>query len=406
MTTHKKSKASKAQRLQGSVSLYSNSPYQPTGYGQQAGYLVERMMRAGLDVASISNYGLEGNNSKLQTPYGEIPHYSRGLEMYSNDVAPLHHKHFASQHPDQNALLMTLYDVWVFQGAAWDKMDRIASWVPLDHITMPPKVEAWLRKPNVTPIAMAPFGVEQMASKGIECEYVPHGIDTKIFRPTKTVSSGQSVREFMGVSDDQFLIGSVAANKSSGLVHRKAFSENLLAFSIFRQTHPDAVLYLHTEPLGQAGGWNLVKMLEAFGVPKDAVLFPNPLDFRYGFEQQDLAAFYSAMDVLLAPSYGGGFEIPLMEAQACGTRVIASNWTAPKDLVSSDGWKVEGMPQWDAGQEATWVVPSVPSIVNALEQAYQAERGPSQASIDFASNFDVDLVWDKHWVPVLNKLLK
>jgi hypothetical protein len=51
----------------------------------------------------------------------------------------------------------------------------------------------------------------------------------------------------------------------------------------------------------------------------DSVLFPNPIDYRFGYEREQLAALYTTADVALQVSYGGGFELPLMEAQACGT---------------------------------------------------------------------------------------
>jgi glycosyltransferase involved in cell wall biosynthesis len=121
--------------------------------------------------------------------------------------------------------------------------------------------------------------------------------------------------------------------------------------------------------------------------------------------QADLAGLYSAMDVFLAPSYGEGFGLGTIEAQACGTRVIGSNWAATPDLVAEDGWLVDGQPMWDSGQDAIWQVPSIPSIVDALEQAYKADRGVSDVAVKFAKEFDVDTVFDKHWVPVLNKLL-
>ena len=122
--------------------------------------------------------------------------------------------------------------------------------------------------------------------------------------------------------------------------------------------------------------------------------------------QQDWAAVYAAMDGMLVASYGEGFGSPTGEAQACGTRVIGSNGAATPDLVSDDGWLVDGQPRWDAGQDAMWQTPSVPSIVEALEQAYKAERGPSQVAIDFAKQFDVETVCNKYWLPVLGKLLK
>jgi len=390
-------------KINGVVSVWSNSPNQPTGYGQQAGYLVDRLKRDGADVASISNYGLEGNNSVYESPFGTVPHYARGFDPYSNDVGPMHHAHWKSQNEKKPDLLIGLYDCWVIKGQGWDNLN-LGWWTPLDHVTMPAGVETFLRKENVTPIAMAPNGVRQMEDKGIACEYVPHGIDTKIFKPTATIE-GQPVREYMGLTDE-FVVGMNAANKASGMVHRKAFSENLLAFSLFRAKHPDAVLYLHTDPLGSAGGWNLLKMLQAFGIPKDAVMFPPLLDYKYGMSKESLAGLYTAMNVFLAPSYGEGFGVPTVEAQACGTRVVGSNWAATPDLVSEASWLVEGQPMWDAAQGAIWQMPLVPAIVDALEQAYQADRGDCQKSIEFASQFDVETVWSNHWLPTLGRLLK
>jgi hypothetical protein len=60
---------------------------------------------------------------------------------------------------------------------------------------------------------------------------------------------------------------------------------------------------------------------------------------------------------------------------------------------------------WDAGQDAFWVTPNVSSIVSALELAYERGRGRSQASIDFAKQFDTETVWQEHWLPLLSKLL-
>jgi glycosyltransferase involved in cell wall biosynthesis len=385
------------EQFNGTVSLYSNSPDQPTGYGQQARYLVDRLKRHGFDVAALSNYGLEGIKRELDTPYGKIPHFARGMDLYSNDTAPVDHKTFAAGRNQKDAMI-TLYDVWVLTSKLFDTFP-ILSWVPLDHVTLPPRVETFLRKENVTPVAMAPHGVRQMEEKGIACRYAPHGIDTKTIKPTFEIE-GQTVEEHMGTKDC-YVVGMVAANKSSGLVHRKAFSENLLAFSIFKKKHPDAMLYLHTDPMANGIGWNLLSLLKALGIEKDDVAFPNSVSYKYGIKQETLAGYYTGMDVLLATSYGEGFGIPTIEAQACGTRVIGSNWAATQDLVSEDSFLVGGQPQWDSGQDAWWQIPNVPSIVAALEEAYKLGKGRSQMAIDFASDFDVEKVWSKYWLPIL-----
>jgi hypothetical protein len=48
------------EKLNGAISIASNSPGMPTGYGVQAKMLTDRLKRHSVDVAILSNYGLEG----------------------------------------------------------------------------------------------------------------------------------------------------------------------------------------------------------------------------------------------------------------------------------------------------------------------------------------------------------
>lgn len=394
----------KEKPLSGAVSVWSNSYGSATGYGVQAQLLVDRLVRDGAEVAMLSNYGLEGRIANINTPYGKVRHFPRGMDLYSNDVAPNDHRLFSAKHPDLRDLFISLYDVWVMKSAQYDTLRQIAAWTPVDHVTLPPLVKSFLEKPNVRPIAMAPHGQRLMTAAGIDCDYVPHAIDTKKLKPTNKLKSGIAPRDLMK-ADDRFIVGMVAANKASGMVHRKAFSENLLGFSMFHKKHPDAMLYLHTDALGRSGGWDLPSLLSSLSIAQEDVCFPDPNDYRFGLEPEDLAAFYTSFDVLLATSYGEGFGVPTMEAQACGTRVIGSNWAATPDLVSEESWLVGGVPAWDSGQNAWWQTPSPVAISEALEEAYYAQRGTHQGSIDFAKKFDVETVWQESWLPTLNKLL-
>jgi glycosyltransferase involved in cell wall biosynthesis len=389
-------------KLKGTVSVFSNSPGQPTGYGQATEALVNLLKRDGADVAALSNYGHEGINTTYQTKYGEIPIYSRGSEAYSNDVAPAHHKHWKALNAKQPDLMITLYDVWVLNNKGYASIP-IASWTPIDHNPVPPGVLQWLKKDNVTPLAMSKFGLDQINKVGVECHYVPHSIDTKVFKPTDTIGE-MSGQEFMGFEDDRFIVGMNAANKASGIIHRKAFGENMMAFAMLCRKYPDAILYLHTDA-SSPHGWNLMALGQMLGIPVDNMAFPDPLAYRYGMSQEMLAGIYSQMDVLLATSYGEGFGVPTVEAQACGVPVIVSNFAASPELVG-DGWVVSGQPLYDPAQHSFFTIPSVPEIFAALEEAYKRGKGKSEKAIEFASAFDHEKVWQENWMPVLKKLLK
>lgn len=393
----------KSEQINGVVTWYSNGITQPTGYGQQSWEVVTRMKRHGIDVATVSNYGREGVNGEVNTPYGKVYEYARGMDLYSNDSTPIAWEHHGGKHPGKTNLLITLADVWILTNPAFAKMPKIASWVPLDHVSIPPAVKAWLERDNVTPIAMAPFGVEQMAEVGIESTYIPHAIDTHVFKPTELLA-GQKTRRFFNLKDDDFLVVVNSANKANKSIHRKAFAELLYAFAMFRKKVPNAYLYIHTEPTGIFGGFHLPRLAAACGLPMDAVLFPNPIDYRFGFEREDLAAIYTAADVALQVSYGGGFELPIMEAQACGTRVISTSWSGPKDLVADDGFLVQGQLFWDEAQVSWFKIPSIAGIYQALGEAYDSARengSHSEVSREFAKEFDAEKVWLEKWVPFL-----
>lgn len=383
-------------KLKAAISLASNSPGASTGYGVQAELLTNKLLEHGAKVAALSNYGLEGRFDTIKTKHGEIAHYPRGHSLYSEDVMGLWAKDFASKHPELKPFLLTLYDVWVLNNLKYD--GEIISWVPLDHITLPPEVAKFLLRSNVTPITMSPHGQRQLEENGIDSVYIPHAVDTKVFKPTHEFK-GKPIREFLQIPEDAFLVTMVQANKANGLVHRKALAEQFLAFALFKQEHPNSFLYLHSEPSKVYGGFDFGRLLKAVGLDQSSVLIADSDQLRVGYPQEFLAAIYTTTDVLLSCSYGEGFGVPVVEAQACGTRVITSGFAATQDLAAEDSWVVGGQPFWDEPQGAFFQIPFVNSIIGALKLAYEAPRGTSQTAIDFAKQFDVEEVWNKYWLP-------
>jgi glycosyltransferase involved in cell wall biosynthesis len=383
----------------------SNAPWAATGYGQQTAQMIPRLKKDNHDVAVVANYGLEASTTTWNTPYGPVPVYPRGMEQWSNDVIPAHMHDWVIRDEEAEHLMITLFDVWVFKGEKWAEWP-VASWTPVDHLPAPPDVSAWCRLPNVYPIAMSKFGKSMFENVGIESWYVPHAIE-KVFKPTKTIkiSDGSEIKpkEFMKIPNDVFVVGMNAANKGI-MPNRKAFGENLLAFSIFVKEHPDSVLYIHSDSSGALGGIRLNELILASGIPPEKVIFADPYLLRTGLSQETMAAIYSQMDVLLATSYGEGFGVPTIEAQACGVPVIVSDFAASAELCADDGWKINGQPLWDAPQKSWFQVPAVPEIVEALKQAYNRPRGPSQVAIDFAKQYDADLVYETQWKPTLESI--
>ena len=378
------------------IHWWSNSPHAPTGYGTQTKAVAHRLANAGFPTSIGANYGAETVGIDDRTKAGKpCPIYPRGFDSYSQDTIVAHWRDWSRKHKDRPCHLVTLYDSWVLKNPELltQDMGRIFSWTPIDHITVPKDVAAWCARPQVTAVAMSKHGQEALAKRDIDCVYIPHTVE-KVFVPTD--GGGR----LMQVPDDHFVVMMNAANKGVAPT-RKAFTENLLAMSAFMKAHDDVSLYLHTE-LHMSGGINLPELIEYCGLPKDRIHAPNAYAYRMGgYTDSDLAAMYSRADVLLAVSMGEGFGIPTIEAQACGTRVIGSNAAATPELLADDCWAVEGQPEWNPMQSAFWFRPHIRPIVDALEEAYNAPRGPSQKCIEKAKEYAAETVVKRDWFPML-----
>lgn len=376
-----------------------NAPWAGSGYGEQTAMFLPRLQALGHDVACVANYGLQAG----VTEWNGIPVYP-GDGNWCNRTIGTFAEHF------QADLVLTLHDAWVMTPDKWPDDLRMAIWAPIDHYPIPPAVLATLKHDKVTPIAMSRFGEEWMQRFKLDPLYVPHGVDTSLFRPQPDIK--QAVRRELGIPEDSFLVGMVAANKGSPQFPRKGFPQAFEAFERFSRTHDDAFLYVHTEATPNGGGVNLETLILALdalapkrGRLKDRVRFPSEKVFHLGFPREQMANLYCAFDVLMNPAMGEGFGIPVLEAQSCGVPVIASNHSAMIELTQA-GWLVEGDPWWDALQESFAFVPAIGSIEAALGAAYEARGSDELASAarSFAELYDADLVTVKYWEPVLDAL--
>lgn len=379
------------------ISFLSNHPASSTGYGTQTAQLTRRMKADGHKVAILNNFGVAGQMSKWE----DMHVFPQGWDGYSNDVAVAHHAAWSLAGPERS-ILFTLYDVWVYQeNDQFDDVEQIVSWVPIDHMPIPPKVLEWCERPNVLPVAMSQFGAQQLAAAGVDCQYVPHAIED-VFTRTEALPDGADFRTSAGIPRSAHLTTIVAANKGV-LPNRKAFGEMFSGWSVFAASHPDAVLYVHSSHGGQARDQIDLRVLaRACGI-EDRVIFADQYALRLGIDPAVLSAIYSTSDVLLATSAGEGFGIPVIEAQACGLRCIVSNFSAQPELVG-DGWCVDGQPMWNPTQHAWLFSPSVAEIARSLEASYKAPRGRSKKAEAHGAKYRADDVYNAMWRPLLASL--
>jgi len=171
------------------------------------------------------------------------------------------------------------------------------------------------------------------------------------FRPVTDAVTLAAVRARYGLGDAPFVLA------VGTLQPRKNYVRLIQAFAAISKIESPAAVQASSLHLIIAGGkgWlydSIFAEIERLGL-RDRVLFPGFVD------DDDLPALYSAARVLAYPSLYEGFGLPMLEAMACGTPVVASAAACLPEV---------------AGDAALIVPPTeVDALAAALEQALSDE---------------------------------
>ena len=175
--------------------MLSNAPWTPSGYGQQSRLLLPRLADLGHEMAITCFYGLEGGVLNM----GKFQCFPKRFHPYGNDVVIPHTAAF------QSDIMLSLMDVWVMNPEDYPKPMRWIPWYPVDHDPMPAIIRGKISLAYKR-ITFSKFGVQKTHEAGLDCYYIPHGIETDLFKPN---GSKQASREKLGLPQDKYVVGTV-----------------------------------------------------------------------------------------------------------------------------------------------------------------------------------------------------
>lgn len=373
-----------------------------SGYAVQARHLAHSLKDAGHDVAVLA---FQGHSGAIMNFEG-IPHYPSGKAQFNVDVAEAWCAHFGAE------VLITISDLGNQDPAVWARLRargvQVLHWVPVDTSeggalpALSVNDHAMLTLGGGQPIAMSRSGERIMRAAGHDPVYVPHGIDTTVFAPREMTRPEHLEGKFI-----------VAANAMYKDIYRKGFFELYGAYAAFHAKHPKSHLLVHSLT-GYGPDYDHDDLCRYWGLDGKSVSFTDEDVILAGLVSAEvLAGWYRLADVYVCASWGEGFGIPVIEAQACGVPVIGTDASATTELVPlAAGWTVKSEPKWNPVHRRAWRAPSIAGIEEALADAYRLWRGPSreswrrrcERSRGFALGYDTDRVWDEYWAPVVKRI--
>lgn len=375
------------------VQWCSNPIWTPSGYSQQTADIGQLFLKSGWtpdNFSYIDMFGLQGG--MIRDSYG-ILHYPMINHPMGSDAMLHHGRHFNAD------IIIGLFDIWGANPEDLRQIPRFIPWVPIDTDPVQPPMLMNLRFANRI-ITMSRFGEKLLKSQGFSSTYIPHHVDTDLFKPMDKAQAKQA----FGLPPDAFIFGMISANKDG--LPRKSFGQVIEAFAQFIKKYPNSFLYIHTNP-DQPGGYP-IKLHAAQANIANRIIFPDLYKWQFDIPKTDMPKIYSLFDVLLSPSSTEGFAIPIIEAQACGVPVIVNNYTSMPELIieNETGYitKIGCSHMMPNGQ---WM--RFPDPEDLYKQMLKIKGMKldimEQAARKFVvKNYDMNTIWNEKWLLFLNRI--
>jgi glycosyltransferase involved in cell wall biosynthesis len=381
------------------VLIHSNGPHVPSGYGKQARLAGRALRDLGHEVAFSCFSGLGGSPIRWEG-YTMFP---GGMLEFGVDTLIPHAHTFGAE------LIITIMDTYKLFPIAAELAETGIMTAPFMAIDCTaenggPSIADQMTLATMhgcQPVAVSRFGQERLEAIGFHgSPYVPHCFDGAVFVPP---ADRNALREENGTAGD-FMIGICAANSD---LMRKGWQEQFAAFARFARRHKNAKLSVFTV-YNRSRGLNLPEMASDMGIPGDRIVWMPVYEQVCGLLPDEfMAAYYGSIDVLSNCAYAEGFGVPLIEAQACGTPVVATDASAMTELAMPAGWLVKGSRYWNPVLRAWWTRPDEDLIVKAWERAWaQGDAMPERRhrARAAAKDYACDTVRDTWWAPFMKQM--
>jgi glycosyltransferase involved in cell wall biosynthesis len=365
----------------------SDPPTFFTGFGTVTKEILTRLMHTCRYQIACVGWGYDG------WPYDrqEIP-----FDIYPSNNPNLNRdtliRVLEEYQPD---ILITLGDIWMVDWIV-DLPNRsrfkFMPYFPLDGAPLYPPWARFIRNADF-PVTFSKFTqkIIQTVLPDVHIDLIYHGVDTRAFHPIDEYQRPAELK-------NKFIVGCVARNQP-----RKNLPSLIKAFARFCEDKPEAVLYLHTNP--DDIGWDILDLLKRYRV-FNRTCISKSASIQKALTKNKLNEIYNLFDVMVLPTAGEGFGLPILEAMAAGVPVIATDYTSCVELLEGRGELIKVKEFLTAGRHnVEYAIPDIDDLIAKLNSLYtrpDLRKKHSAAGVEFAHTLDWDEIV-KSWDSLLMK---
>ena len=182
----------------------------------------------------------------------------------------------------------------------------------------------------ITPSQWSRQGFLRDGADPARIHVVPHGFDPAVFSPA-TAQQKAVARQKFHVQQDAFLflhVGAMTENKNIPLLVK--------AFAVVAQRHPQARLGLKGLDDMYSSGRLLSQAGRSLTTQEAQIVQPRIGYWGSAWPASGMAMLYHSADAYVCPYSAEGFNLPALEAAACGLPIICTAGGATDDFVTPE----------------------------------------------------------------------
>jgi len=369
--------------------------------------LSTRLLKEGHEIAHIPmTRSLKGG------PFNQngVLVYPSGLDSFAQDVSVGHYMNFKAD------MLITVKEPWVFSTLHKEAINFVPMAI-IDHAPVSASITSRLHTAFKV-IAISRFGQNELKRNQIESTYIPHGVQTDVFRPLNEAQK-MACRKMFALDLDEFVVGIIAMNRS-----RKLISRQILGYKRFLDLNPDVKSHMflwtdikpilrYDEPsVGISDvGVSLLPEIMELGMG-EALKWPDRKSVAEGMPEWDgdnyidgwdMVKLYNSFDVNMLCSGGEGAGLTSIEAAACGVPSIGTDYAGAPEYIGP-GLTVPTNEYIILNAPGTrYALPSIDGMAKALTKLMNTDREKLARKLRaHAERYDWDNVVKNHMNPFLD----
>lgn len=406
-----------------------------TGYSTYGKELLRRLYDSGkYEIAEFASYIKPSDKRINMVPwkvYGNEPENQEQTNQYNNtQLAEFGAWKFEEVSLDfRPDVVLSIRDEWMDSYIANSPFRHCYSWIHMATVDAEPQLEQWIDTYSKADAVLnyTQWGQNVLKNHGLQnLRGITSPSASESFRPIK------NAKEKFGLMSDIKIIGTVMRNQ------RRKLYPNL--FNVFRQylnQTGDKNTYLYCHTSYPDAGWDIPYWIKYFNIstrvlftyictkcyyvypsmfcdahgkcPKCAgkTIMPN---VKAGVDDDILSLIYNCFDIYIQYANSEGFGMPIAEAAACGTPIMAVDYSAMSDVVK----KVNGIPlkvltyNYEPESGCKRAVPDDDYAVKAIIEFFKLDNVSIQDISNVTLNgFKNNYSWDttaNKWMSIIDSL--